>query len=491
MVVLVSGVSAGTGSVSAETVSSIILPRDSQVTVEFISSDAECIGSLWLHAPTEMMIFEDYTYQVNVAYLIPQRFPAGTELIFRLLPGNYCGDIGAFRDSTNTDHAIIEKISGEDAWEIYWEDYTDEDFNDLILRVSLTDTVIPFLDLPFDYEGSTFAEQVSDYDLGGPGDGVSPGKAMAYFDHDPTASAVSFHGYDGTGASGLTVDDSSHQGIDFSFEKFGGGTPVDVLAAADGTVAGVVMSGGGLGNHVVLTHTNGFTTTYGLMSNISVTAGMTVTQGEALGTTGADTNYALRFLVQNIMGYYVDPFGWTPFPDAAHTEDPWSQANGEDATNYYLWTSSLDAAGVSQEDAPTVVPSQSREITATIPAGGTAEPYRFEVWETLNGPDAPAALGTPVKTFAVHAYGQGSETEEETPVWMLDEPIYIEYKRTDDGGYPRFYWVYRWDTTSDQWVAVATSDNADGGASASTSKLGTFMVTWTETMSIHLPLALR
>lgn len=88
---------------------------------------------------------------------------------------------------------------------------------------------------------------------------------------------------------------SSHTGLDLATST---GTPV--AAAASGTVT---FSGykGSYGNLVVITHANGVQTYYGHCSQLYVTAGQSVSQGQtisAVGSTGNSTGPHLHFEVR-------------------------------------------------------------------------------------------------------------------------------------------------------------------------------------------------
>jgi murein DD-endopeptidase MepM/ murein hydrolase activator NlpD len=47
---------------------------------------------------------------------------------------------------------------------------------------------------------------------------------------------------------------------------------------------------GGYGNHVIIDHGNGFTTLYAHLTSIFVEPGMTVSQGQQIGTMGSTGN---------------------------------------------------------------------------------------------------------------------------------------------------------------------------------------------------------
>lgn len=102
-----------------------------------------------------------------------------------------------------------------------------------------------------------------------------------------------------------------HKGIDL--DGFGSyGAPI--AAAASGTVMVAAWDDWGLGYHVVIEHDDGSRTVYGHLSEIWVSAGQYVSQGEAvgaLGSTGYSTGAHLHFELW-IGGVPVDPLGYLP-----------------------------------------------------------------------------------------------------------------------------------------------------------------------------------
>ena len=97
-----------------------------------------------------------------------------------------------------------------------------------------------------------------------------------------------------------------HEGIDLGAAY---GTPI--AAAAAGTV---IYAGwlGGYGNLTVIDHGGGLATAYGHQSQITVTVGQQVGQGEIIGnvgSTGHSTGPHLHFEVR-IDGQAVDPLGY-------------------------------------------------------------------------------------------------------------------------------------------------------------------------------------
>jgi murein DD-endopeptidase MepM/ murein hydrolase activator NlpD len=105
---------------------------------------------------------------------------------------------------------------------------------------------------------------------------------------------------------------TNHQGLDFTP---GSGYPINSIA--DGVVSLVEVSGGGLGNQVVVDHVvNGqkVQSVYGHMQygSIKVAVGQSVTVGQVLGnvgSTGASTGAHLHLEI-HLDGTPIDPFAW-------------------------------------------------------------------------------------------------------------------------------------------------------------------------------------
>jgi murein DD-endopeptidase MepM/ murein hydrolase activator NlpD len=89
------------------------------------------------------------------------------------------------------------------------------------------------------------------------------------------------------------------------------GTPVQVAAGGKVTIAGWLR---GYGNVVYVDHGNGLSTRYGHLSEIDVTVGQTVTQGQKIGlvgSTGRSTGPHLHYEVR-INNQPVDPKPYLP-----------------------------------------------------------------------------------------------------------------------------------------------------------------------------------
>jgi len=86
---------------------------------------------------------------------------------------------------------------------------------------------------------------------------------------------------------------SKNDGIDYSAPA---GTGVRV--AADGTVALVSKSTGGLGTIVLVRHAGGILTIYGRVDNVTVAKGTKVTRGQTIGVVAAGDNPTVHFEVR-------------------------------------------------------------------------------------------------------------------------------------------------------------------------------------------------
>jgi len=102
-----------------------------------------------------------------------------------------------------------------------------------------------------------------------------------------------------------------HAGIDIDgFNAYG----APISAAASGTVVLASWSDAGYGYHVIIDHGDGTQTLYAHLSEIWVSAGQWVNQGEgvgALGSTGYSTGPHLHFEI-HVNGYAVDPLAYLP-----------------------------------------------------------------------------------------------------------------------------------------------------------------------------------
>ncbi|HZP25741.1 MAG TPA: peptidoglycan DD-metalloendopeptidase family protein [Dehalococcoidia bacterium] len=106
-------------------------------------------------------------------------------------------------------------------------------------------------------------------------------------------------------------DGRGHTGIDIDGFGREGST---IVAAAAGQVVYTAYLGYGYGYHIIIDHGNGFSTLYAHLSDIWVSPGQYVAQGEGIGVigcTGYCTGTHLHFEIR-IGGVPVDPMGYLP-----------------------------------------------------------------------------------------------------------------------------------------------------------------------------------
>jgi murein DD-endopeptidase MepM/ murein hydrolase activator NlpD len=100
----------------------------------------------------------------------------------------------------------------------------------------------------------------------------------------------------------------THQGLDIGADY---GTPIG--AADSGIVSSVIGGwGGGYGNHVLITHGNGYTTLYAHLSAIYVSVGQAVQRGQPIGaegSTGYSTGPHLHFGI-DFNGVWQNPLSY-------------------------------------------------------------------------------------------------------------------------------------------------------------------------------------
>jgi len=489
----------------------IVLPSDGRVVVNFVSTSASCTGDFGLNTPEEILIYPNYLYYAGVPFPLPGYFVQGSELVFYLTPRDFCS--GGPYLSTDPNRARIDHPDSS-TWIIAWEDYGDGDFNDLIVRVDFEPATIPFLDLPFDYAGSTFADESSDTE--------QDGKVNAYFDHQyPTyceppntdgcsasdTRAVNFHGYDGDpniqDQPPYRVVYNGHDGTDFLLPH---NTPV--LAAADGQVTFVgenplSCDANGPSKTIIISHPNGYETQYWHLDHFApgITVGAQVSREVQhpigyVGNTGCATGYHLHFMVKNSNGIVVDPYGWEPKPDAAWygQTDPWQQYHADqgdpDATSHYLWLHRLETVTLVDPSSSTVITSTSGLVVADIPAGAYGAPLRVELAEALQSARIPGYRS--LYTFSLVGY-----TSEDVPVLTLGAEVALDV-RTSTGEVQTFAastatipTLQIWDTRTSTWQELPTTwDPVAGNARAASSRLGTFALSVRE-YRIYLPVTFK
>ncbi len=213
----------------------------------------------------------------------------------------------------------------------------------------------PFLDLPFDYDGSeaNYRQALKNWD--------DEGRINSWFDHKyPDYSKVSGiwlyrgdpHTENFEEMSGVPCYENfcydGHNGVDFSRPEVANRSSWPVLAAANGVVITPTFHSG-YGRNLILYHDagegNGYFTRYAHLDTISVTTGITVSALYTIGLAGnsgsGGAGYHLHFGVYRDDGdgrwepsqdKAVDPFGW----ERTNLIDPWVQ-DRSGATSHYLW----------------------------------------------------------------------------------------------------------------------------------------------------------
>lgn len=494
----------------------IILPAGGRVVVNFVGTGGPgeptaCTGDFGLHSPQEMLIYPDYLYYAGLPFPLPGNFTQGTELVFYITPGDFCA--GSTYLSTDPDRAVITHPD-LNTWTIGWEDWTDADFNDLIVRIDFQPAVTPFLELPYDYTDSTFAEESRDTE--------QRGKVNAYFDHqyptycDPPNTggcsstdtrAVNFYGYDGDPSihdqPPYNVVYNGHDGIDYALSK-----NIPVLSAASGTVISAAWDNC-TGNTVKVRHDNGYVTEYCHLSGFAprMSVGRPVTRTtiddpDALigyvGDTGSCSDGThLHITVLNPSGIRIDPYGWNPRPDATWygQADPWREyseklENPVDATSHYLWVHPLGTVTLVDPSAVSVITSTSGNAVATIPVGVYDAPLRMELAEALQSARIPGYR-------SLHSFSLVAYTTDDVPVMTLEAEVALDV-HVPTGGVQVLAvrkvmtpTLQVWDAQASAWQELPTTwDPLTGNARATTSQIGTFALAMREYLT-YLPVVIR
>jgi len=140
---------------------------------------------------------------------------------------------------------------------------------------------------------------------------------------DSISQGYGLTSYAQSGVYGLNEDGTPriHAGVDFALP---GGTAV--YAVADGVVDGTTSLEYGFGNTIVLLHDDlNLYTLYGHLSQVAVTPGQMVKQGDIIGfegTTGFSTGYHLHFAVYSQMQWVETSYGLSPWYAPSKTLNP-------------------------------------------------------------------------------------------------------------------------------------------------------------------------
>jgi murein DD-endopeptidase MepM/ murein hydrolase activator NlpD len=163
-------------------------------------------------------------------------------------------------------------------------------------------------------EAAAAANARNSSNSGSNGGGSGSGSTAAAVDDGPTGNGTFIRPISGAGITSgfgyrtdpITGSSGLHSGIDFGA---GCGTPI--RAAGSGTVLSAGWNGG-YGNATIINHGGGLATLYGHQSQIGVSGGQSVSQGEVIGyvgTTGRSTGCHLHFEVR-VNGNPVNPLGY-------------------------------------------------------------------------------------------------------------------------------------------------------------------------------------
>ena len=138
---------------------------------------------------------------------------------------------------------------------------------------------------------------------------------------EPGACPGPFDGASGTGAFAWPTPNhylsgwdfkSDHPGIDIAAKT---GTPI--YAADSGVIVFAGVSNYGYGNLIIIDHGDGFQTAYGHLSQINVSCGQSVFQGNLIGlagNTGNSFGAHLHFEIRSNQGGRVNPWSYLPGP---------------------------------------------------------------------------------------------------------------------------------------------------------------------------------
>jgi murein DD-endopeptidase MepM/ murein hydrolase activator NlpD len=498
----------------------IALPMSGQVRVNFISTGSPgdqtaCSGDFGLQAPNQRMIYPNYLYFAGLPLELGAS-AASSQLVFSLAPTSFC--TGTTYLSTDSQRALILRPN-EHTWIVAWEDYTDVDFNDLVVRVDLQAQPLPFLSLPFAQPQTPNASGAFPLAfVSGFMDHQYPSSLAAPNDH--WAYRVSFRGDDSQIEGNAALDGASFDGSDGTDFQLTTNTATWATAQGVVTFAGTQQISCApkrttLNAKVVkVRHNNGYVTEYWWLNSIAqgIATGVTVTPGSGAvlgysGTNRCSDKAGLHFVVRNPDGYAVDPFGWRPQPDSPWygLDDPWKQYNdvlGRKAGSDHLWMLSAGNTQLVTPDQTTTLTSSDARMTISVPAYAFSQPVRLELADAgstttaLNrtelvlpiavAPSVSAANLKTLRSFALFGYTIGDEV-----VTTAQQDIAIDVRapsvHVPQGISPQIYIRGSDPFEAARWRPLPTTwDASTGHAHASTRELGTFMLAW-ETTRIFLP----
>jgi len=115
----------------ATTGAPIILPHAGTVRVTILYSDTSCPGSFGIYSPINRELWWDYRVSVGQIKEVGL-FDAGTELVFYIAVRGWCNSLFY----SNGSHCRVTTL-GDGKWQLNWEDWTDWDWNDVVMKVEL------------------------------------------------------------------------------------------------------------------------------------------------------------------------------------------------------------------------------------------------------------------------------------------------------------------------------------------------------------------
>lgn len=347
------------------------------------------------------------------------------------------------------------------------------------------------------------------------------GEIRSYFDHEyPTYSGfpnnqpsaignITPYWGDRRGAGTAKICDNSqnsntvcydgHDGYDFSVTE-------EIFAAADGRVSyagcyyqsqnppgdGLPCTGNrnrtndcsaGLGCMIRIEHSNGYETTYGHLSTISVTMDITVTSGITIGVAGNTGNVTgenggvhLHFQLER-NGNKVDPYGWIP---GEVRLDPLTQPITNTVTglvyqgvpSYCLWESGCPTSNWINPDEETTLNSEDGSVELRIPSGALTGLTNFHIVHALDNLGDSQAVPTGY-SFSVRASDTLGTPVSSFPISLTLSIVYSE--DVISYAHENSLQIYHWNSINSEWEPLVTSlDTTNNVASTTLVSLSLF-----------------
>jgi hypothetical protein len=116
------------------------LGERARVRVTLLSAHTnQCDADLLLLAPSAdataagLRLWSNVLSHIGESTLLGP-YPSGTELTFGLEPRSYCTQVNPRTSSATAARIALRAF---EVWDVWWEDYQDDDFNDLVVRVEV------------------------------------------------------------------------------------------------------------------------------------------------------------------------------------------------------------------------------------------------------------------------------------------------------------------------------------------------------------------